>query len=73
MRGIQITGVIIDDVAWSRGPQGPWEPWFPIKPVRDIHGAWHWLGRIYRRERNRMVYPSQGWEYGTVFDAIKDA
>jgi hypothetical protein len=72
MRGIEITGVIIDDVMWSDGPQGPWEPYFAWRPRQDIHGAWHWLGRIYRRERNRMVYPSQGWEYGTVFDVLRD-
>ena len=73
MRGIQITGVIIDDIAWSRGPQGPWLPCFAWRPRRDIHRQWHWLSKIYRRERNRMVYPSQGWEYGTVFDVVRDA
>ena len=72
MRGIEITGVIVDEVAWLRGPQGPWEPYFAWKPRQDIHGAWHWLKRIYRRERNRMVWPSQGWEYGTVFDVMRD-
>ena len=56
-----------------RGPGGPWEPYFAWKPRRDIHGTWHWLRRIYRRERNRMVWPPQGWEYGTMFDVIKDA
>jgi hypothetical protein len=63
-----------DTMYWSwRGPQGSWEPVFAWRPVRDIHGRWHWLRRIYRRERNRMVHPHQGWEYGTVFDAIKDS
>ncbi len=56
-----------------RGPQGPWQPWFAVKPVKDIHGCWHWLRRIYRRERNRMVWPSQGYEYGTLFDVVNDA
>jgi hypothetical protein len=56
-----------------RGPGGPWEPWFAIKPVRDIHGQLHWLRRIYRRERNRMVWPPQGYEFGTAFDVIRDA
>lgn len=56
-----------------RGPGGPWEPVFAWKPVRDIHGQRHWLRRIYRRERNRMVWPPQGYEFGTVFDVIKDA
>ncbi len=75
MKGLQITGVIIDDVSWDRwrGPQGPWQPVFAWQPRKDIHGSWHWLRRIYRRERNRMVWPSQGWEYGTLFDVVKDA
>jgi hypothetical protein len=46
---------------------------FAWRPRRDIHGAWHWMRRIYRREKNRIVWPPQGWEYGTVFDAIKDS
>lgn len=63
-----------DTMYWRwRGPQGPWQPVFAWRPRRDIHGAWHWLRQIYRRERNRMVHPHQGWEYGTVFDAIKDS
>ena len=57
-----------------RGPQGPWEgPMFVWKPVKDIHGRWCWLHSVYRRERNRIVWPHQGWEYGTVFDVLKDA
>lgn len=56
-----------------RGPQGPWEgPMFAWKPVYDIHGQRHWLTRVYRREKNRMIWPQQGWEYGTVFDVLKD-
>jgi hypothetical protein len=56
-----------------RGPQGPWEPFFAWTPCQDIHGHWHWLRRIYRRERNRMVWPQLGWEYGTFFDVVRDA
>lgn len=56
-----------------RGPQGPWEgPMFVWKPVHDIHGQRHWLTKVYRREKNRMTWPLQGWEYGTVFDVLKD-
>jgi hypothetical protein len=55
-----------------RGPGGPWEPWFAVKPVRDIHGSWHWLRRIYRREKNVYVWPPQGYEFGTVFDVVRD-
>jgi len=46
---------------------------FVWKPVRDIHGKRHWLKKVYRREKNRMVWPQQGWEYGTIFDVLRDA
>jgi hypothetical protein len=55
-----------------RGPQGPWEPVFAWKPVRDIHGRRLWLKSIFRREKNRMVWPPQGWEYGTMLDVLRD-
>jgi hypothetical protein len=56
------------------GPQGPWKgPFFAWRPVRDIHGRWHWLKRVYRRYRNRMVWPPQGWEWGTFMDVVRDA
>lgn len=55
-----------------RGPQGLWEPVFAWTPVR-VHGRWRWLTQIYRRERNKLVMPFQGWEYGDIFDVLKDA
>ena len=56
-----------------RGPQGPWEPYFAWRPKKDIHGKWHWLSHIYRRERNRVIYPHQGYDYGTSINKIIDA
>lgn len=55
-----------------RGPEGPWKPYFALRPKQDIHGRWHWLKTIYRRERNIAVWPPQGWEYGTGADMIID-
>jgi hypothetical protein len=55
-----------------KGPQGPWESMFAWKPVRDIHGRRHWLKSMFRREKNRMVWPPQGYEYGTALDVLKD-
>jgi len=55
-----------------KGPQGKWQPMFVWKPVRDIHGKWHWFTTVYRRERNIVIYPHQGWEYGTGADVIID-
>jgi hypothetical protein len=56
-----------------RGPEGDWRPMFAWKPVRDIRGRWHWFSVIYRREKNRIVWPHQGYEYGTGVDFIIDA
>lgn len=55
-----------------RGPQGPWEPEFAWRP-RKINGRWYWLTTVYRREVNRMVWPSQGYEYGDTLDVLRDA
>jgi hypothetical protein len=55
-----------------RGPQGPWELVFVWKPVKDIHGKRHWLKKVYRRELNQYVWPPRGWEYGNMFDVLKD-
>lgn len=58
---------------YGRGPSGKWQPKFAWRPVRDIHGNWHWLSCVYKRERNIVIYPHQGYEYGTAFDVLKDA
>lgn len=60
-------------IQWQGSAAGPWQPEFAWRPRKDIHGQWHWLKQVYRRERNIVVYPHQGWEYGTAFDVIKDA
>jgi hypothetical protein len=28
---------------------------------------------VYRREKNRVVWPHQGYEYGNALDVLKDA
>jgi hypothetical protein len=55
-----------------KGPEGRWKSVFVWKPVRDIHGRWHWLATVYRREKNRVVWPHQGYEWGNTFDALRD-
>ena len=55
-----------------RGPGGPWQPVFAWWP-RCINGRWYWLTTVYRRERNRMVWPHQGYEFGDALDLLKDA
>lgn len=52
----------------------PWKPWFAWRPVK-IRGGKVWLRTIYRRSINTYV-DYEDWtryEYGTIFDVIKDA
>ena len=54
-----------------KGPGGPWQPVFAWRP-RRVNNKWRWLVTIYRRERNKFVWPHQGWEFGDEFDVLKD-
>lgn len=59
---------MLDDVLYER------ERWRPhrLRWPRRIQGQWYWPGQtVYRRH----CIDSNGgyWQYGTVFDAIKDA
>jgi len=51
-----------------------WEPWWAWKPVKDIHGTWHWLEMVYRKQGNTYVdHDNFSWYfYGTIFDLIKN-
>lgn len=51
----------------------PWKLWFAWRPVK-IHGKYVWLKTIYRRCINTYVdYDDwQRYEYGTVFDILKE-
>ena len=55
-----------------RGAQGAWEKMFAWRPIK-VNKHWYWLREVYRRERNKYVYPHQGYEYGTFFDVIRDS
>jgi len=61
---------MIDD-NW-RTSAGPWHPYYTWQP-RRINGKWYWLTTVYRRERNIIIYPSQGYEFGDGFDVLRDA
>ena len=53
--------------------KGSWQPWFAWRPV-TIHGRRVWLKKVYRRWINTYV-DMEDWtryEYGTIFDVIKD-
>ena len=51
------------------GPQGPWRRMFAWRPVK-IKTKWYWLTTVYVRQRNILVLPDQGVEYGDVFDVL---
>lgn len=53
---------------------GPWKPWFAWRPV-TVNGKRVWMKKIYRRSINTYV-DHDDWtryEYGTIFDVIKEA
>ena len=62
---------MIDDIHW-RTAAGPWLPYYTWRP-RCINGRLYWLTTVYRREKNIVIYPSQGYEFGDGFDVLKDA
>jgi len=50
----------------------PWEKWWAWRPVKNIHGQWQWGKTVYRRQPwLDNNYP--GYEYGTLFDVLKEA
>lgn len=53
----------------------PWKEWFAWRPVK-VHGKRVWLKRVYRRRPAHWSVEYDNWkryEYGTVFDVLKDA
>lgn len=53
----------------------PWEQWFAWRPVR-VNGKLKWMQRVFRREIPKTYANYDDWtryEYGTVFDAIRDS
>ena len=67
---------IVERIFMPNNARGPWHPYFTWRPVRDRHGHWHWLRRVYRREIFNTYVNMDDWtryEYGTVFDVLRDA
>lgn len=53
----------------------PWEKWFAWRPVK-IKGKRRWMTTVYRRPKlikdvDRYVH--KVWEYGDMFDILKEA
>ena len=56
-------------------PRKPWEQWFAWRPVR-VNGKFKWMKKVFRREIPKDYSNYDDWtryEYGTVFDAIRDS
>lgn len=53
---------------------GPWKEWYAWRPVK-VKGKRVWLKKVYRRCINTYVDHDdwKRWEYGNVFDVIKEA
>jgi len=54
-------------------PKYSWEPWFAWYPVQ-VHGKRKWMTKVWRRvhmRREDMTLYAD-YEYGNVFDVIKD-
>lgn len=52
---------------------GPWKEWYAWRPVQ-VKGKRVWLKKVYRRRINTYV-DQDDWtryEYGTVFDVLKE-
>lgn len=71
--------VIVDEINESYTPREQkkvsWEKWFAWKPIRDIHGKRHWMTKVYRRKFSGPApwHSEPRYEYGTIFDVLKDA
>ena len=52
----------------------PWKSWYAWRPIK-LHGEWIWFEWVFRRCINTYV-DMDDWtryEYGNIFDVIKDA
>ena len=50
----------------------PWVKWWAWYPVR-VHGHWVWGKTIYRKQPWLAHNNYPGYEYGTLFDVLRDA
>ena len=52
----------------------PWQKWFAWHPVK-IKGKRRWMTTVYRRHTLKIESygMSLGWEYGDMFDVLKEA
>lgn len=57
----------------SPAPKVPWEQWFAWHPVK-VHGKRKWMTTVWRRVRRYRedVNIYAGYEYGNMFDVIRD-
>lgn len=49
----------------------PWEKFYAWYPV-NVDGRLRWLETLYRRKAIYTIKGGQGYEYGTIFDMLRD-
>lgn len=52
-----------------------WEKWYAWHPVKDIHGKRHWMKTVYRKynwAKSTEQPFGAAYDYGTVFDVLKE-
>jgi hypothetical protein len=47
-----------------------WKKWWAWRPVR-VHGKWTWFKIIYRKKINTYDDDWVKYEYGTIFDVLR--
>lgn len=57
----------------ARHKHSQWRKWWAWRPVKDIHGQWHWAKTVYRRDFSDVLTRYEKYEYGTLFDVLKEA
>ena len=58
--------------ASMKGDYGPWKKWFAWYPIK-VHGKYTWFKFVYRRYK--YLFEPKDWqhyEYGTVFDLLRN-
>jgi predicted chitinase len=70
---IQVTGRTNYNQVYRKVITLPWEKWFAWYPVK-VHSKRVWLKTVYRRSLLTYVDMDdwQRYEYGTIFDIIKE-
>lgn len=62
------------DFNMSNSTSVPWEKWYAWHPVK-VKGKWKWFKTVYRKynwAKSTEQPFGKGYDYGTIFDVLKD-